>query len=128
MLTSATEHLGPCRKIRLRPFFLNDETRDRGPENATPAHVEAASEARVEPGSVCVPGTRHVDDPARRDPRDPNSAFPGGDRAPPRSQRRHHDRRGSKQSLRCCYAGEPLRADALRLIPQEILRSAPERA
>src|SRR2546425_11879102 len=100
MLTSATEHLGPCWKIRLRPLFLNDETRDRGPEDPTPAQVEAASEARVEPGSVCVPGTRHVDDPARRDPRNPNSAFASVDRAPPGSQRRHHDRRGSKQTLR----------------------------
>src|SRR2546422_11631491 len=90
MLTSATEHLRPCRKIRLRPFFLNDETRDRGPENATPAHVEAASEARVEPGSVRVPGTRHVDDPVRRGPRDPNYAVAGLDRAPPRAPRRPH--------------------------------------
>src|SRR3989442_7845295 len=100
MLTSATEHLGPCRKIRLRPFFLNDETRDRGPENATPAHVEAASEARVEPGSVCVPGTRHVDDPARRDPRDPKSAFAGVELTLPRSPHRHHDRPRLKLTLR----------------------------
>src|SRR2546428_4856758 len=107
MLTSATEHLGPCRKIRLRPFFLNDETRDRGPENATPAHVEAASEARVEPGSVCVPGTRHVDDPARREARDPKSAFAGANRPPPRPLRPPHDRRASKHTLRCCDPGAP---------------------
>src|SRR2546422_2613124 len=101
MLTSATEHLRPCRKIRLRPFFLNDETRDRGPENATPAHVEAASEARVEPGSVCVPGTRHVADPPRRDRRAPNSDVAGADPPPPRSLRRHHDRRRSNQPPPC---------------------------
>src|SRR2546422_3403163 len=104
MLTSATEHLGPCRKIRLRPFFLNDETRDRGPENATPAHVEAASEARVEPGSVCVPSTRPVADPPRRESRDPKSAFPWAYRPPSRSRCYPPDRRGSKQSPPRCYA------------------------
>src|SRR2546430_16593025 len=103
MLTSATEHLGPCRKIRLRPFFLNDETRDRGPENATPAHVEAARQARVEPGSVFVPGTRHDDDPARRDPLVSTSVLAVGDRATSRSQSRSHYRRGSLPSLRSSY-------------------------
>src|SRR5436309_13268639 len=100
MLTRATENLGPCRKIRLRPFFLDDETRDRGPENSTPPQVEPAGEARVEPGSVCVPGTCHVGDPARRDPRNPNSAFEGVDRAPSRSNCRHLGRPGSYSTFR----------------------------
>src|SRR3989442_14755494 len=99
MLTRATENLGPCRKIRLRPFFLDDETRDRGPENSTPPQVEPAGEARLEPGSVCVPGTCHAGDPARRDPRYPNSTLPGAHPPPPPSRCRPPPRPRSDQSL-----------------------------
>src|SRR5437867_1210768 len=87
----ATENLGPCRKVRLRPLLFHDETCDRGRENPAATEVEPAGQARIKAGAIRIARAGHVDHFAGANPRDSNSAVARNDEASSRSARGHND-------------------------------------
>src|SRR5207249_12109841 len=68
----ATENLGPCRKVRLRPLLFHDDTCDRGPENPAATEVEPAGQARIKAGAIRIARPGPVDQLTGANPRESN--------------------------------------------------------